>query len=308
MEWQRAVNNPLAHNNAIRWWMGETNVFRGAIFLFVLYDNPPISEKYTTNKMKLTKKEALVEAPDFFFPLVPAQPLMIEVEMKDEKGFFISYFHLSDKRGKRGKITTHLKSIPPSYYKDGRFSRISSRKQTHTHTRTTTQDPFYLSTALANWTTSERVRSSIGSVASSYLVKRKSRSTLRKWQKEKKDFCFGEKWWNVFPAKMLCVSDPFWGRDQKVLVSYVSTGFYISFSVGFNSFLLLVARSGFRQRQPSVDVLELVLSLFPSAATVTCQLASSTDTNCFRRSKYWLYNSTSLWPAPFFVCKETTDN
>jgi hypothetical protein len=39
--------------------------------------------------MKLTKKEALVEAPDFFFPLVPAQPLMIEVEMKDEKGFFI---------------------------------------------------------------------------------------------------------------------------------------------------------------------------------------------------------------------------
>jgi len=36
--------------------------------------------------MKLTKKEALVEAPDFFFPLVPAQPLMIEVEMKDKKG------------------------------------------------------------------------------------------------------------------------------------------------------------------------------------------------------------------------------
>jgi hypothetical protein len=29
-----------------------------------------------------------------------------------------------------------------------------------------------------------------------------------------------------------------------------------------------------------------------------CQLVSSTDTNCFRRSRYWLYSSTSLWPAP----------
>ena len=31
----RAVNNPLAHNNAIRICMGETNVFRGNFFLFV---------------------------------------------------------------------------------------------------------------------------------------------------------------------------------------------------------------------------------------------------------------------------------
>ncbi|MPD05532.1 hypothetical protein E2C01_101280 [Portunus trituberculatus] len=28
------------------------------------------------------------------------------------------------------------------------------------------------------------------------------------------------------------------------------------------------------------------------------QLTSSTDTNCLRRSRYWLYSSTSLWPAP----------
>ena len=35
--------------------------------------------------MKLGKKEALVEAPVFFFPLVPAQPYMIEVDKKDEK-------------------------------------------------------------------------------------------------------------------------------------------------------------------------------------------------------------------------------
>jgi hypothetical protein len=80
----RAVNNPIAHNNAIRICMGETNVFRGNFFC--LYGNPPICEKNTREiKMKLTKKEALVEAPDFFFPLVPAQPLMIEVDKKDEK-------------------------------------------------------------------------------------------------------------------------------------------------------------------------------------------------------------------------------
>lgn len=128
---------------------GRDQRFRGAIFLFVLYDNPPICEKYTTNKMKLTKKEALVEAPDFFFPLVPAQPLMIEVEMKDEKGFSSPIFIFLTKEGKRGKITTHLKSIPPSYYKDGRFSRISSRKQTHTHTHA--QPHKILSTSAPLW-------------------------------------------------------------------------------------------------------------------------------------------------------------
>jgi hypothetical protein len=58
---------------------------------------------------------------------------------------------------------------------------------------------------LANWTTSERVRSSIGSVASSYLVKRKSRSTLRKWQKEKKDFCFWGKMMKCFSPLRCCV-------------------------------------------------------------------------------------------------------
>jgi hypothetical protein len=69
----RVVNNPLAHNNAIRLCMGETNVFRDNFFLFCT-----IILQFAKNtrqiKMKLTKKEALVEAPDFFFPLVPSQP------------------------------------------------------------------------------------------------------------------------------------------------------------------------------------------------------------------------------------------
>ena len=37
----------------------------------------------------------------------------------------------------------------------------------------------------------------------------------------------------------------------------------------------------------------------PPAAWAKCQLVSSWDTKWRSRSKYWLYNSTSLWPAPF---------
>lgn len=33
-------------------------------------------------------------------------------------------------------------------------------------------------------------------------------------------------------------------------------------------------------------------------AFFNCQLLSSTEMNFFNRSKYWLYSSTSLWPAP----------
>ena len=32
-----------------------------------------------------------------------------------------------------------------------------------------------------------------------------------------------------------------------------------------------------------------------------CQLVSSWDTNVFNLSRYWLYNSTSLWPAPWNI-------
>lgn len=31
---------------------------------------------------------------------------------------------------------------------------------------------------------------------------------------------------------------------------------------------------------------------------LNCQLFSSIATNFFRRSRYWLYSSMSLWPAP----------
>lgn len=33
-------------------------------------------------------------------------------------------------------------------------------------------------------------------------------------------------------------------------------------------------------------------------AFFNCQLFSSIATNFFRRSRYWLYSSMSLWPAP----------
>jgi len=36
----------------------------------------------------------------------------------------------------------------------------------------------------------------------------------------------------------------------------------------------------------------------PAAAAAKCQLVSSCAMKCRSRSRYWLYNSTSLWPAP----------
>ena len=50
----------------------------------------------------------------------------------------------------------------------------------------------------------------------------------------------------------------------------------------------------------------------PEAGTHVCQLVSSWATNCFNLSRYWLYNSTSLWPAPWKkdyvknVCKQVS--
>lgn len=43
-------------------------------------------------------------------------------------------------------------------------------------------------------------------------------------------------------------------------------------------------------------MLESLVLLFRLSVS---QLASSTETNCFNLSKYWLYSSTSLWPAPY---------
>jgi hypothetical protein len=50
-------------------------------------------------------------------------------------------------------------------------------------------------------------------------------------------------------------------------------------------------------------VVVLVLAFAPflgllDGAFFNCQLTSSWVMNFFKRSKYWLYSSTSLWPAP----------
>lgn len=46
-------------------------------FFSFLYDNLPLVKTTRQILMKLTKKEALVEAPDFLFSFVPAQPFKI---------------------------------------------------------------------------------------------------------------------------------------------------------------------------------------------------------------------------------------
>uniref|UniRef100_A0A0N8ENC2 Uncharacterized protein n=1 Tax=Daphnia magna TaxID=35525 RepID=A0A0N8ENC2_9CRUS len=60
-------------------------------------------------------------------------------------------FHLSDKSGQRDKNTLHLKrSSPlrycPTYHKTRVYRQLVHCKHTHT----TTQNPFYISTTLAN--------------------------------------------------------------------------------------------------------------------------------------------------------------
>merc|ERR1711928_76968 len=50
-----------------------------------------------------------------------------------------------------------------------------------------------------------------------------------------------------------------------------------------------------RERYP---VLVKLIGLLLSLTKVRGQLANSTETNCFNRSRYWLNNSTLLWPAP----------
>lgn len=73
---------------------------------------------------------------------------------------------------------------------------------------------------------------------------------------------------------------------------------YRSFSEASDSVALFWAR----QMVMSTDAdarLESVVLLLPPATLQMCQLASSTETNCFKRSRYWLYSSTSLCPAPY---------
>lgn len=88
--------------------------------------------------MKLTKKEALVEAPDFFFPLVPAQPLMIEVDKKDEKDIstIISSFWQNRATGQKydaleNNIQPHRLDI-----KTVAFRELVHSKHAHTHNHT----------------------------------------------------------------------------------------------------------------------------------------------------------------------------
>lgn len=49
-------------------------------------------------------------------------------------------------------------------------------------------------------------------------------------------------------------------------------------------------------------VLEVAEAEAVSVASALCQLVNSWETKWRSLSRYWLYNSTSLWPAP---CKET---
>ena len=150
--------------------------------------------------MKLGKKEALVEAPVFFFPLVPAQPYMIEVDKKDEKDIstIISSLWQNTATGQKydaleNNIPPHRLDIKTVAFRE--FSRISSRKiRTHTQTHKILSTSAPLGQLNYIWTCEiiDRIFAS-----SFFFVKRKKKPVDSK-KMAKRDFGL-EKWMKCFP-------------------------------------------------------------------------------------------------------------